>query len=476
MASQIVANSTRAVRRGLGWFLVLGLSACFGNAPQSTIRPESNSAQIIQDVYALVTWIDIGIFIVVAGLMLVAMIRYRESRQKDVGIPKQIHGNIWAELGWTIIPAILLIFIAVPTWKGVFRAAAPPRAEALRVEAIGHQWWWEFKYPDLGIVTANELHLPPNKDIVIKTFSKDVIHSFWLPRLAAKIDALPGKSNEVWFTSPAAPTNGKPSQYFGQCAEFCGTSHANMRFNVFVDSEDSFDKWVAREKQPPAATTAAAQEGQTLFMQKACVACHTISNLPGAVGVLGPNLTNLADRTMIASALIDNTDQNLAKWIQHPRELKPGVLMVVPLPVNEDEALKIAAFLKSAPGEAGAMAAPPQSTPMAAVTTAPPAAAAAAPAAGGGGGDAVALIQAKQCIICHTIPNVPGAIGVIGPNLGGLMGRDMIATNTIKNTPENLKKWLKNPQAMKPGTLMMLPVPLNDQEIDTIIGFLQTLK
>jgi cytochrome c oxidase subunit 2 len=457
MARQIVAKWVRAGRRELAWVLLMGLGACFGDAPQSTIRPESDSAQIIQDVYALVTWIDIGIFIVVAGLMLIAMIRYRESRRSDVGIPKQIHGNTKVEIVWTAIPAILLIFIAVPTWSGIFRAAAPPRTEALRVEAIGHQWWWEFRYPDLGVVTANELHLPPNKAIVVKTWSVDVIHSFWLPRLAAKMDALPGKSNEVWFTTR------EPGKYFGQCAEFCGTSHANMRLMAFVDSQEGFDRWVARQKLPPVPATAAAQEGQGLFMQKACVACHTIAGLPGAAGVIGPNLTALADRTLIASALIDNTDENLANWIRQPQAIKPGALMVLPLPVSEDEAAKIAAFLKSEPGEAGAMPAPQAAAP-----------APAAPAAGGE--DAVALMQTKACIACHVIPNVPGAVGAIGPSLAGLMSRDMIATNTIKNTPENMRKWLKNPQAMKPGTLMMLPQPLNDQEIETILGFLQTLK
>ncbi|MEE8555592.1 MAG: cytochrome c oxidase subunit II, partial [bacterium] len=271
MATQIWIGLQRATGRYLWAFAGIALAGCFGGGKQSTIQPESDSAQIIQDVYALVTWIDLGILIVVGGMLLVAMVRYRESRQTDVDIPKQVHGNIKLEIIWTTVPAILLIFIAIPTWQGIFRAAAPPRTEALQIEAIGHQWWWEFRYPSLGIVTANEMHMPVGKPIMVKTYSMDVVHSFWLPRLAAKIDALPGKSNEVWFTP--GPVQGDdedqasydarvseyrarlPIKYFGQCAEFCGTSHANMRMLAFVDSEADFEIWAARQQQAPVPTT-----------------------------------------------------------------------------------------------------------------------------------------------------------------------------------------------------------------------------
>ncbi|MCZ6749309.1 MAG: cytochrome c oxidase subunit II, partial [SAR324 cluster bacterium] len=324
MATQIWIGLQRATGRYLWAFAGFALAGCFGGGKQSTIQPESDSAQIIQDVYALVTWIDLGILIVVGGMLLVAMVRYRESRQTDVDIPKQVHGNIKLEIIWTTVPAILLIFIAIPTWQGIFRAAAPPRTEALQIEAIGHQWWWEFRYPTLGIVTANEMHVPVGKPVVIKTYSVDVIHSFWLPRLAAKIDTLPGKSNEVWFT----PHN--VGKYYGQCAEFCGTSHANMRMLAFVDSEADFDKWAARQEQAPVPTTPDARDGMQLFAQKACVACHTIKGMAGAVGVLGPNLNDLANRHTIASATFDNTPENLSRWIRNSQAMKPGALMILP--------------------------------------------------------------------------------------------------------------------------------------------------
>jgi len=354
MARQTWTGPVRAARHALWVFAGALVAGCMGEGGsrwggglQSTIRPESDSARIIQEVYALVTWIDVGIFIVVAGLMLIAMIRYREGARKNVDIPKQVHGNTLVEIIWTAVPAVLLIFMAVPTWQGIFRAAAPPRSEGLRVEAIGHQWWWEFRYPDLGVVTANELHIPAGKPIVVKTYSIDVIHSFWLPRLAAKIDALPGKSNEVWFTPDA------PGLYYGQCAEFCGTSHANMRMLTIVDTPEDFDAWVERTKSPPAPATPEAQEGQGLFAAKACVICHTISGVPGAVGVIGPNLSNLKDRHTIASAILKNTPENLVRWIQHPQQVKPGALMVLPIPVDEAEAGKLAAFLTSETGVGG---------------------------------------------------------------------------------------------------------------------------
>lgn len=452
MATQIWIGLQRATGRYLWAFAGFALAGCFGGGKQSTIQPESDSAQIIQDVYALVTWIDLGILIVVGGMLLVAMVRYRESRQTDVDIPKQVHGNIKLEIIWTTVPAILLIFIAIPTWQGIFRAAAPPRAEALQIEAIGHQWWWEFRYPTLGIVTANEMHVPVGKPVVIKTYSVDVIHSFWLPRLAAKIDALPGKSNEVWFT----PHN--VGKYYGQCAEFCGTSHANMRMLAFVDSEADFDKWAARQEQAPVPTTPDARDGMQLFTQKACVACHTIKGLTGAVGIIGPNLNDLANRHTIASATFDNTPENLSRWIRNSQAMKPGSLMILPFEVNAQEAAKLAAFLRSEPGVSA------------------PATPAPAPAQGAAGASpAVTLMQAKGCGACHIIPGVPGAAGMIGPSLEGLMGRDTIAAGTIPNTPENMRKWLKDPPAMKPGTLM-LNLALTDQEIDTLIEFLNTLK
>ena len=221
-------------------YIVLLLSGCFGGTKQSTVEPHSDTTQIIQDVYVLVTWIDVGIFFVVFLPLLYALVRFRDKG--DGAMPKQVHGNAVLEIAWTLIPAVLLIFIAVPTWSGIFRAYSPPTENAYKIEAIGHQWWWEFKYPDGTVITANEMHIPVNKPIVIDTFSKDVIHSFWVPKLAAKIDTLPGHVNTIWFEANDV------GYYYGQCAEFCGTSHANMRFRVIVETEEEFNAWMENQK------------------------------------------------------------------------------------------------------------------------------------------------------------------------------------------------------------------------------------
>jgi cytochrome c oxidase subunit 2 len=336
------------------------LSGCFSDVRQSTVYPESDSGRVIQDVYAMVTWIDAGIFILVAALLAWTVWRYRESKTPAGAIPEQVHGNPVLEVVWTVIPAVILIFIAVPTWTGIFRGASPPKGEAIKVQAIGHQWWWEFNYTGLGLVTANELHLPVGKTVEIMTTSKDVVHSFWVPKLAGKMDAFPGRENLIWFTPD------KPGIYYGQCAEFCGTSHANMRFKVVVDSEADFKAWLERTRKPQLAKGDDAKAGEALFTEKGCITCHTINGKNKAAFDIAPNLTNLKDRTSLASAMIDNTPENLARWIKEPREIKPGALMCWPpqmdrtsadcgkFPVSDDDVKKLIAYLNSA--SAGATA------------------------------------------------------------------------------------------------------------------------
>ena len=431
---------------------VLSLAGCFGDGIQSTIRPESDAARVIHGVYSLVTWIDVGIFLFVSVLLLYAIIRYRH-RGDETAPPKQVHGHSMLEVVWTLVPAVILIFIAVPTWSGIFEANRIPTENAIEIEAIGHQWWWEFKYAEAGVVTANEMHVPVGRPIVVKTFSTDVIHSFWLPRLAGKIDSLPGQKNTIWFTPD------KTGIYFGQCAEFCGTSHANMRFRVIVDTPQDYAQWLASTKLPPVPEAAPAMAGEKLFTEKGCIGCHAIAGYPGAVGVLGPNLTNLKARATLASAIIENNPENLADWIQRSREIKPDALMILPVPVNQDEAAQLAAFLTSAPGTRE-YAKPEEAPSMKSAGSGAPTADAGAQ-----------LIAAKGCGACHIIPGVAGAVGAIGPSLADLKGRAKIATGTLDNTPEILKRWMKNPPALKPGTLMP-NLGLSDGDIQLIIDFL----
>jgi cytochrome c oxidase subunit 2 len=443
------------------------LSACFGwgDGQQSTIRPATDSARIVQRVYTMVTWIDVGIFLLVAGLLAFAVIRYRARPGQSDDIPRQVHGNAAMELVWTIIPAVLLIFIAVPTWSAIFRAAAPPTEGALTIRATGHQWWWEFRYPGEGLVTANELYLPLGRAVVVETNSVDVIHSFWVPKLSGKIDSLPGQINKLWFTPQ------EEGMFYGQCAEFCGTSHANMRFRVHVVSPEAFERWVAETQRPPAPQSEDAKAGEQLFVQKGCIACHAITGVPAAVGVLGPNLTNLAARTSLAAGILENTPENMVRWIRYTQDVKPGARMGVadpeqggfrPIDMTDGEAGRIAAYLVSPPGEPPAMA---------------PAAEQAAAMTGAAEREMPIeqLIQEKLCIACHTIPGIPTAVGTVGPSLAGLMSRAKIAGGLLDNTPENLARWLANPRAIKKDSVMTTP-PLSEGDIAALVKFLTTLK
>ena len=448
------------------------LAGCFGNGKQTTIDPATDSGRVIQDVYAMVTWIDVGILIVVTGLFLFAVFRYRVNKENEDEIPAQVHGSATAELVWTIVPAIILIFIAVPTWSGIFRASTPPPGDQLQIKAIGHQWWWEFKYPGKNVITANEMVIPENQVIAINTSSVDVIHSFWAPRLAGKQDSMQLRENLIWFTAPKVSSDSSENIYYGQCAEFCGTSHANMRFRVRVLSQSDFDVWLGQQVQPPAPESDDARAGQNLFLSKGCVACHAIKGNPVAAGVLGPNLNDLGSRTTLASGVIENNAGNLAAWIKNPQSFKPGTLMgnrdemgkYQPIPMTDQEAAQLAAYLGSSPGEARAAQASSSGGASAAMTT-------------GGSIDVASILTGKGlCFACHIIPGVPMAKGTVGPSLAGLASRAKIAAGTVDNNSGNLKKWLKNPQALKPGTTMPPAAALSDQEIDSVVEFLMGLK
>jgi cytochrome c oxidase subunit 2 len=202
----------------------------------------------------------------------------------------------------------------------------------------GWQWWWEFRYPDLGVVTANELHLPAGRPVVLHLEGPDVIHSFWVPQLGGKRDVTPGRLNRITLTPDA------PGEYWGQCAEFCGASHANMGMRVFVRTAADFDAWVARQKAPPAEPGELAAAGKTVFASSACVGCHTIQGV--SAGVLGPDLTHFGSRTMLAAGMWPNTPENVAEWVKDPQRLKPGVKMPA-LGLTDEQAKALAAYLTS---------------------------------------------------------------------------------------------------------------------------------
>lgn len=295
------------------------LAACSGGSTMDTLVGQSDLVKDIMPIYERLFWITAFLFVLVQGLLLYIVFRFR-ARGDEKTLPEQVHGNTQMEIGWTIAPAVILIFIAIPTVAFIFKTQAPPSPDALKINAVGKQWWFAFEYPDLGVVTANELHVPLGKEVNLRLQSTDVIHSFWAPQITAKRDMIPGKVNTIKFTADKAGT------YLGQCAEYCADSHAWMRFRVMVDTPEDFEKWVAAQKAPADAESEAAKAGFQAFTQATCVACHAIGGT-SAVATIGPDLTHIGSRTTIAAGVLPNDTENLRKWLKDPTAIKPGSKM-----------------------------------------------------------------------------------------------------------------------------------------------------
>ena len=319
---------------------LLAVAGCGGPFPQSTLAPRSNLGAEVDALFTNIFWWAVVVFAIVEGLLLFVIIRYRA--RPGAGQPSRLHGHTALEIGWTLAPALILVFIAVPTMRTIFATAARAPAGALRIEVIGHQWWWEYRYPELGIVTANEMHLPRGGPVELEMTSADVIHSFWAPGLGGKRDLTPGRVTRIAFTADSL------GEVAGQCAEFCGASHANMRLRVFVESDSAFAAWVARQKADAVvpARGSPAEQGQQAFARGACIACHTIAGLPQARGTVGPNLTHVGSRTTLAGAMLPNTTEWLRRWIANAPSLKPGSLMPA-MPLPEDQMAALVAYLQS---------------------------------------------------------------------------------------------------------------------------------
>ena len=282
-------------------------------------------------------WWAVGVFVVVEGVLLYAVVRWREKPER--GRPREVHGNVLMEIGWTLAPALILVVIAIPTIRTIFLVDRPPTdPDALVIEVTGRQWWWEFHYPELGITTANEAHVPVGRTIDLRLRSADVIHSFWVPRLGGKRDLVPGRENELWFRPDSVGV------FWGQCAEFCGTAHALMGLRVIVDSPQDFEAWAAANGADAARPVdAEARAGRGVFMSNACVSCHEIRGTV-ARGQLGPDLTHVGSRLTIGAGLLDNNLENLIRWIDATREVKPGALMPE-VDLTEQQVRQLAAYL-----------------------------------------------------------------------------------------------------------------------------------
>ncbi|MBI3915018.1 MAG: cytochrome c oxidase subunit II [Chloroflexi bacterium] len=300
--------------------LALGLlvvTGCSSNSP-TWLTPASTNAAMVTNLFNLIFGVSVVVFVIVEVLLVYSVLRFR--RKSNDEMPTQIHGNSRLEIAWTLAPAIVLVIVFAFTLQTLNAIEETP-ANALKVKVTGYQWWWAAEYPELGVTTASELHVPVNQAVSFTLESKDVIHSFWVPELGGKRDVVPGKVNTTWFR----PT--KVGTFYGQCAEFCGVAHANMRFAIIVETQEDFNKWVGDQKKDPAAPVSdLAKQGEQEFLKGICIACHTVNGTV-AKGVAGPNLTHLSSRKTFAGGTIVLNKDNLKAWLKDPQALKPGNLM-----------------------------------------------------------------------------------------------------------------------------------------------------
>jgi cytochrome c oxidase subunit 2 len=291
--------------------------------PQTTVHPLTEFGKSTQGVYGFTNWLMILIFFAIEGWLVYTALRFQ---RRDDRLPKQTHGQRSLEIGFTLATTLLVMVLFVPSCQQIAFAQKAAPEDALQVEVTGHQWWWEFYYPAYDLVTANELVLPAGKTANFRVTSTDVIHSFWFPRMGGKRDAVPGRTVHMWFT----PVD--PGVYEGQCVEFCGSSHANMLMHLRVVSPADFEAWVAGQKAAtPPATDPRVAQGQVAFVADGgCVTCHSPFQNDGSVrGLQGPNLRKVRTRGWLASGMLENTPEEMFRWIKNPQAIKPGALMKV---------------------------------------------------------------------------------------------------------------------------------------------------
>ncbi|MGC4191474.1 MAG: cytochrome c oxidase subunit II [Thermomicrobiales bacterium] len=414
MGRTSAASGTRARRGFAGRVATLGtlaltavvlLTACgpSGLKPYTTTSPASEGAEGINSLYKLVFWLALVVFVGVQFAIVYTALRFRKKKTPGQR-PPQIHGNSRLEITWTILPAVVLLVILVPTITTLFDEHDALAESDLVIDVYGKQWWWEMQYGEdavqggqsLGVITANELVIPANRTVKIRLHSNNVIHSFWVPRLAGKLDVIPGHVNEMTIKTD------KTGEYYGECAEFCGTEHAWMRFKVIVTDQDQFYGWVNgwREGNLIATTPGDGKnlpEGVTQAPAKfsLCLACHTVNGIEGSTGPdtwnvpgeggtsltginapanYGPNLTNIACRSTIAAGMLENNVDNMTLWLTDPAKVKPDTYMGDVIKPSDswtaDDAREMAEFLETLKPAGGcfnenAAAAPEAGTPAA---------------------------------------------------------------------------------------------------------------
>ena len=318
------------------------LSACIENAPLDSLSPEGPYARSIDELFWITFWIAVGVFVIVQGALLLSVFVFKEKPESPE--PKQIHGNTKLEILWTVIPVLILAAIAVPTVQTIFDLAREPE-DALKIEVIGHQWWFEYKYPDYGITTANVLVIPADKPVRLEMWSNDVLHNYWVPKLNGKRYLVPGQTTYLNLHADS------PDEFWAQCGEYCGLSHSKMRGRVLSLSQKDFDNWVANEQKNATAFSnedlSLAAEGQQVYLNAGCTQCHVVNGVWDVQGDrIAPNLTHFAVRNVFAGAALENNRENLTRWLANPAEVKPGIFMPN-LELTESEINALIAYLET---------------------------------------------------------------------------------------------------------------------------------
>lgn len=317
--------------------LTLVGTACASDAPQDYITGQNGPvAEEADRLWDITFAIAVVIFFIVELLLIYTMVRFRARPDREA---RQFHGNTKVEVILTVIPALILAALAVPTVQTIFDLSSRPKG-SMDVKVVARQFWWEYEYKKAGIITANELHIPVDTPVYLTLEGEDVIHSFWVPKLAGKQDVVPGRSNQLTIQAE------DPGTYMGQCTEYCGLSHANMRLLVIAHPQDEFDAWVADQQQDaeePAGADVA--EGEKLFLEGECINCHAVQGTD-AQSRVGPDLTHFGSRTTFAGAMFDNNTENLRDWLDDPPAMKPGAKMP-DYGLSADEIDALIAYLQS---------------------------------------------------------------------------------------------------------------------------------
>jgi len=324
------------------------LSGCEGAS--STMLPVTTSGVVISNLMWIVFGVAAVVFVVVETLLVISILKFRH-KQKDplqkADLPEQVEGNQFFETLWTMAPAIVLAIIFALTVVALQTVINPPQdgstaitnANMLNIRVTGHQWWWQFDYPNLKITTADEFHIPVNTVVMVSVQSADVIHSFWVPQFGGKIDVIPGHLNYTWFKAT------KTGVYNGQCSEYCGEEHAEMKFLVMVDTPEDYQTWVKSQQALPQDVLGDAATGKQIVLTGVCSGCHTIRGT-SAVGKIGPDLTHLASRKIFSGGVLENTPDNLKKWLTDPSAVKPGTIMPK-LSLSPDDITSLIAYLET---------------------------------------------------------------------------------------------------------------------------------